>query len=58
MCTNIFTQQVLRHVYAPFWPQGMRQREQWAMSKALEGQGSLIEARTPINAGTPRSRAN
>jgi len=28
------------------------------MSKALEGYGSLIEARIPINAGTPRSRAN
>lgn len=36
----------------------MRQREQWEMSKALEGKGSLLEARTPINAGTPRSRAN
>lgn len=42
----------------PYWAHGMRQREQWEMSKALEGKGSLLEARTPINAGTPRSRAN
>ncbi|WVY97943.1 hypothetical protein V8G54_030094, partial [Vigna mungo] len=37
---------------------GMRQREQWDMSKALEGKGSLLVARIPMSAGTPRSRAN
>lgn len=42
----------------PYLPQGMRQRGQWAMSKVLEGYGSLIVARIPINAGIPRSRAN
>jgi len=42
----------------PYSAHGMRQREQWEMSKALEGKGSLLVARIPMNAGTPRSRAN
>jgi hypothetical protein len=37
---------------------GIKQREQWEISKALEGKGNLLEAKTPIIAGTPRSRAN
>jgi len=42
----------------PYSAHGMRQREQWDMSKALEGKGSLLEARIAMSAGTPRSRAN
>jgi len=45
-------------ILIPYSAHGMRHREQCAMSKALEGKGNLFEARTPINAGTPLSRAN
>ena len=41
---KIWPQIHIKYVYTkfwsmdvPFWPQGMRQREQWAMSKDLEG---------------------
>jgi hypothetical protein len=46
------------HIYVPDSAHGIRQREQCAMSKALDGYGSLFEAKIPIKAGTPRSRAN
>lgn len=47
-----------KRVRVPYSAHGIRQREQWAISKALEGKGNLFEAKTPIIAGTPLSRAN
>jgi hypothetical protein len=42
----------------PYRCQGMRQREQCAMSKERAGYVRRLDARTPIMAGTPRSSAN
>ncbi|KAM0934367.1 hypothetical protein DsansV1_C32g0223271 [Dioscorea sansibarensis] len=42
----------------PYSCQGMRQREQCAMSNARGGYGNRLDASTPIIAGTPRSSAN
>ena len=42
----------------PFAPQGIKQREQCAISKALDGYGNFMVPSTPITAGTPLSKAN
>jgi hypothetical protein len=47
-----------RVFYSPSLFQGMRQREQWAMSNALAGYGNLLTAMIPKIAGTPLSSAN
>lgn len=42
----------------PFAVHGIKHREHWAISKALDGYGRRIDPSTPITAGTPRSNAN
>lgn len=45
-------------VFSPFPLHGIKHLEQWAMSKTRDGNGSFIDPRTPIYAGTPLSNAN
>jgi len=54
----IYNKKKVLIVFLPFPLHGIKHLEQWAMSKTRDGNGSFIDPRTPIYAGTPLSNAN